>query len=183
VLRRTSIGFLLFGAILLAVWHHHSIFETDTLPFPNNGLSVNLSVNVKSDGDYYLDVSMPKEDKSLGLSSETIPCSLLVNINQQDKSLIQENITSLMRYGEYGFSNIQYYQSKLIHLRAGEYSFRVTSHANCNAAISRGAAFSLARDTTHITERVIATQLLMCGGIFFFCLGCIGIIIAEFKWA
>jgi hypothetical protein len=70
------------GALLLFT-RNDSSFET--VPFPTAGLTVKMTANVITEGDYFLQASMPKAGQEIGLAEETVPCSLTVSWTRDDK--------------------------------------------------------------------------------------------------
>jgi len=140
-----------------------------------------MEAEVKTEGDYYLRASMAKADKSLTLDNESVPCTLTVCITREGKPRIKNEVTSLSRYAEYGFAEIQYYKGGGWHLAPGEYEIEISSRENCSAAMIRGATLSLERQTTHVTENFLVNVLRFYGGVLFLCAGLLGIIICEFK--
>jgi hypothetical protein len=178
-IRRVCIGFVVLGAIFLFA-RHGATFET--VPFPADGLRVKMDAEVTTEGDYYLRASMPRNDQAIGLSSETIPCLLSVSVVERGKPPIKKEVTSLTRYAELGFAEIQYYKSADIwHLRPGEYEVDVSSRQDCKAAVSRGATLSVEQDVTHLTERYLGNVLRFWSGVVLLCGGLMGIIFCEFK--
>src|SRR5437660_288727 len=97
ILRRVCLGCVVLGAILLLM-RHDDLFET--LPFPGAGLTVRTLVKIKTEGDYYLQLAMPKADQALGLAPETVQCLVDVSLTQRGKPPIQEQISRFSRYAE-----------------------------------------------------------------------------------
>jgi hypothetical protein len=180
MLRRMCIGFVALGSALLFARRDSGF---DTLPFPGVGLTVKMLAKVKTAGDYRINVSMPKADQALALAPETISCSLAVSIKEDGRPPINSEITSLSRYGEYGFARIQYYSGGRLHLTPGEYVVEISSRDDCRAAMSRGATLSLEQEMIHPTERFIGSVLAYWGGVLLLGAGLLGIILYEFKKA
>jgi hypothetical protein len=174
------VSFIVTGALLLFA-RRDSSFET--LPFPTVGLTVKMIANVSTEGDYFLEASMPKADQDIGLAEETVPCSLTVSFTREGKPAITNEVTSLTRSSEFGFALIQYYKGGGWHLSPGEYVVQISSRENCKAAVSRGATLSLEQEVTHITERYLASILGYWSGVLFLCAGLLGVILCEFKKA
>lgn len=168
------------GCAILFVPRGQSV---DTVPFPSKGLSVKLSATLRSEGDYRLDVAMPKKDQSIDLGSEVVPCSLSVIISESDKPVLQTDIKALSLYSEFGWAGIQYFKSETWHLNRGQYDVEVTSHGDCPAAMARGASLSLEQEQSHITERFLAGTLLYYIGIVFVGAGLVGLVLCEVKKA
>src|SRR4051794_24930033 len=124
ILRRICIGFVALGSVLLFARRDSGL---DPLPFPGSGLTVKMLAEVKTDGDYRIQASMPKADHALAVAPETIPCSLTVNITRDGKPPIKAELNTLSLYGEYGFAGIQYYKGGRWHLTPGEYVVEISS--------------------------------------------------------
>jgi hypothetical protein len=179
IFRRVCIILVALGAFLLFA-RHDSAFET--LPLPGTGLTVKMLADVRTEGDYYVKVSMPKTDQALGLASETVSCPLTINIRREGRTTIKKDIDSLSRYAEFGFGKIQYYKSAdAWHLTPGEYEVEVSSRDNCSMAMSRGATLTMEQEVTHLTERYLETVLRFWSGVVFLCAGLIGLIFCEFS--
>jgi hypothetical protein len=180
-LRRIFLAIAIFGAVLLATPREASF---DTGPFPGAGLSEKMLARVTTAADYYLRLSMPKPDQALGLSSETISCSVALSLTRPDTTPIQAQISSFSRYGEFGFGRIQYYRgSSSWHLAPGEYTIEITGLAPCNTVMTRGGTLSLEQEMTHLTERYLWSMLRHWIGIVCLSGGFIGLIVLEFARA
>lgn len=159
---------------------HLSSSSFDTVPFPAAGLSVKMQAHVAHEGDYRLVATMPKADHEIGLIEEAIPCSLAINILQTGQRYV---LTSMTRYGEYGFGNIQYYKAGGWHLKRGDYDMEIQGLGRCEAAVSRGAALSIEAESTHATERFLAAVLGYWSGITLLGAGLLGLVWSEFGRA
>ena len=177
-LRRICICLIALGCTILSVPRGPSV---DTVPFPGKGLSVKLNATLRSEGDYRLDVAMPKKDQSEVLASEVIPCSLSVIISRSGKSVLQAEVKTLSLYSEFGWAGIQYFKSQNWHLGRGEYEVEVKSYGDCPAAVARGAALSLEQEQSDITERFLADSFLNDAGIIFVLTGLVGLVLCEIK--
>jgi hypothetical protein len=177
-LRCIFIVIVALGAIL-AMGPQDPSFER--LPFPGGGLTVKMLAEVKSQGEYKIQASMPKADHALGLAEETIPCSLLISIMGDAKPPIKTEVTSLRRCAEYGFANIQYYTGGGWNLAPGKYTVEFTSRETCKVAMDRGATLSIEQNIIHPTERFLGTFLKYWTGIFFITAGLLGLVICELK--
>src|SRR5882757_3141784 len=116
-MKRLPIVVLIAGLLMLGVQRYYD-FRPETLPLPGNGLTVRMSIVVRSSGDYYLVVSMPRADNALALVPETISCEFTFSATSPGYEAIEDKIISLGRHSEIGFSNIQLYQSQPWHLNA-----------------------------------------------------------------
>jgi hypothetical protein len=177
IFRRVCICLTVIGALLLLT-RNDSPFET--VPFPTAGLTVKMTANVITEGDYFLEVTMPKADQEIALAEETVPCSLTVSMKGDDKPLVTSDVTSLSRWSEFGFAGIQYYKGGNWHLSRGKYVVQISSRASCKAAVSRGATLSLGQEVTHVTERFLGGVLRYWSGVFALCAGLLGVILCEF---
>ena len=102
--RRICICLIVAGALLLFA-RRDSSFET--VPFPAVGLTVKMLAKINTEGDHRLIASMPKAGQDVGLTEESVPCSLMVSFSRSDRPSITNDITSLSRYAEFdlaGFS-------------------------------------------------------------------------------
>jgi hypothetical protein len=153
----------------------------DTVPFPGTDLSVKFSAKLRSEGDYRLDVAMPRKIQSAALDSEVVPCSLSVVISRAGMPALQKEVKAISLYEEFAWAGIQYFKSESWHLSRGDYDVEITSHGDCPAVMSRGAALSLQPEQNHITERFLAKALLYYAGIVLLGAGLIGLILYEFK--
>jgi len=178
--RRICIGLIVAGALLLCT-RRDSSFET--VPFPTAGLKVKMLAKINTEGDYRLIASMPKADQDIGLTEESVPCSLLVSFSRSDRPSITNEVTSLSHYAEFGFGRIQYYKGGGWRLDPGEYVVEISSRQDCRAAIARGATLSLEQEVTHITERFLAGVAVYWSGVIALCAGVLGLILCEFKRA
>jgi len=177
-LRRICICLLAVGLAILFVPRDPSV---DIVPFPGKGLSVKLNATLRSEGDYYLDVAMPKKDKSIDLGSDVVPCSLSVVISKSDKPVLHTDVKTLSLYSEFGWAGIQDFNGGTWHLSRGDYVIEVTSQGDCPAAMARGATLSLEQEQTHITERFLLGSLLFYVGIIFVGAGLVGLVLCEIK--
>jgi hypothetical protein len=136
---------------------------------------------LRSEGDYCLQVSMPAKNLGAPLGEETVPCSLTVTISSSGKQVIQTDVKTLALGSEFGWAGIQYFSSPTWHLNRGEYDIEVVSHGDCPAAIARGAALSLDQKLSHVTERFLAASLLHIVGIVSLGAGFVGLVLCELK--
>ncbi len=178
--RRICIGLIVAGALLLWARRDSSF---GTMPFPTAGLKVKMLAKINTEGDYRLIASMPKADQDIGLTEESIPCSLVVSFSRSDRPSITNEVTSLTRYAEYGFAGIQYYKGGGWRLSPGEYVIEIGSRQDCRAALARGATLSLEQEVMHITERFLAGVVVYWSGVIALCAGVLGLILCEFKRA
>ena len=179
MIRRISILLVILGSALL-FFRQETLLPT--LPFPPAGLTVKDVATIGSPGNYYVRVIMPKTDNSLGLSEETVPCSLRVIIIGTSQSAQKKEITTLSRYSEFGFGRTQSYRGgDAFHLDRGEYDIEVTGLGPCAAAASRGATFSLEHDVGNPTNWYFRSLFRLWIGVGTLCLGLLGLIAGEFK--
>src|SRR5271157_5093219 len=115
----------------------------DTVPFPGKGLRVKLAAYVGSEGDFCLEAAMPATNSAAPLGQERIPCFLTVTVSSSGKQMLQTEVKALDLGSEFGWAEIQYFDSPAWHLKRGEYDIQVESHGDCAAAIARGAALSV----------------------------------------
>ncbi len=155
---------------------------SEQFPFPGAKVTVRATANVRTEGEYYLEASLPKIVDDTTLTDDTILCALTVSITRDNKPVINDEVTALSSFALYGFANIESYKSgKTWHLTPGEYTLEVKSHGNCDAAMSRGAILSLEQQVTHITERFLGNMLRYYAGILFLCAGWLGLVFSEVR--
>lgn len=127
-------------------------------------------------------VTMPKVGESLGLSEETVPCSLVVIVSESGKTPQKKEITSLTRYSEFGFGRTQDYRGgDVFSLGRGACDIEVSSQAVCEAASARGATISLERDIGNPTDFYLRGLLLPYFARAVLCIGLLGVVICEFR--
>ena len=153
----------------------------DKVPFPASGLTVKMIADIGHKGDYHLVIAMLKVDEQLGLTEESVPCSLAVTLEGSGNLPTTKQITSIKRYAEFGFGRIQYYKSFDWHLGRGEYGVSITTLKDCPVAISRGATVSIEQSVTHITERYLAVLLSYWCGVVLLSVGLLGLVFCEFR--
>lgn len=179
MIRRISIALIVVGAGLLFIRREADL---PTLPFPAAGLLVKSPMTLASAGDYHVRVTMPKVGDSLGLSEETVPCSLVVTVTESGKPPQKKEITSLTRYSEFGFGRTQDYRGgDAFRLGKGECDIEVSSRAPCEAATARGAMISLEQDVGNPTDYYLRGLLLGYFAKGALCVGLLGVIICEFR--
>jgi hypothetical protein len=176
IFRRVCICLIVIGALLLFAKRDTSF---DTMPFPTAGLTVIMTANVTTEGDYFLEASMPKSDQQVTLSEETIPCFLIVILTRDSAPSITNQVTSLSRHAEYGFAGIQYYKGGSWHLGRGEYVVQISSSQDCKAAVSRGATLTLEQEVAHPTERFLAGVIYYWSSVIALCTGALGVVLCE----
>lgn len=171
---------LIAGLTILGVQRYFE-FRPETLPLPGNGLTVRMTAAVKSSGDYYLVVSLPKADQSIALGPDSIQCSFTFSAVSDGAAPIQGRVTGLERYAEIGFANVQLYKSQSWRLDAREYDVSIRADAPCDAASLRGAAVSLERQVSQVTERFLGHMLLFFVGSLSVGVGLVGMIVREMR--
>jgi hypothetical protein len=172
---------VVLGAVLLLL-PRDAQFEI--VPFPGPGLSVKLLADVRSSGQYYLRLDIPKADQALGLGADTISCPLVVTLTSQSGSPIRAELSSFARYGEFGFGKVQYYRGNTSwQLHAGEHTVEISSPGPCDTITQRGGAVSLEQEVTHPTERYLWATFRHSGGIVCLAGGLIALLILEFTRA
>ena len=180
IVRRICIAITAIGVLIVAMPHDQSY---DTVPFPTAGLTVKMIADVAHDGDYYLVATMPKVGDELALSEESVPCALAVTLARSGYSPTTNHVSSLSRYGEFGFGRIQYYKSSDWHLGRGQYDITILDPQDCPAAKARGATLSIEQDAPHVTERFLADVLEYWSGVVLLCVGLLGLVLCEFRRA
>ncbi len=179
MIRRICIFLVAAGAALL-FFHRETILPT--LPVPPAGRLVKDVAEIGSEGDYYVRVTMPKIDDSVGLSEETVPCSFVVSITESGKPTLKMEISSLTRSSEYGFGRTQdYHDGNKFRLKRGEHVFEVSCRETCVVAAARGATISLEQDVGNPTNYYFRNLLRSWCTTGALCVGLIGIVICEFK--
>jgi hypothetical protein len=156
-------------------------FHPETLPLPGNGLTVRMAAAVKSSGDYYLVVSLPKADESNALGPDSFQCSFTFTATSARATPIEGRVARLDRYAEIGFSNVQLYKSQSWHLDARAYQVSIRADAPCDAASLRGAAVSMERDASQVTERFLGHMLILIIGMTAAGAGLIGLVVREVR--
>ena len=140
-----------------------------------------MAAEITTKGNYRLVVAMPKTNDSLTLDSETVPCSLNVQITEPDIKPILTDVTSLTLASEYGFARVQYYFGGSWSLKPGNYEIEIKSRAGSDAVMIRGATVSLEQETTHVTENFLKDILQYWSGTLCLWAGILGLVVCEFK--
>jgi hypothetical protein len=177
-LRRSCVVIIAFGGFLLATPRDSSFA---TIPFPAAGLSAKITAHIAHDANYHLVAAMPKANDELGLSEESVPCSLEIVFTRSGYPPITNRIAAISRYAEFGFARIQYYKSGPWPVRRGEYEIEINNLRDCPAAIARGATLTIEEERTQVTEAFLARMLRRWSGAVLFCAGLLGLVWSEFR--
>ena len=177
--RRICIVLVVTGAAFLFFRREGSL---PTLPVPSTGLRVKGVARVASAGDYYVCVTMPKQDDSITLDSEVVPCSMEVCVGKEGQPAERKVITSLDRYGEFGFGRVQFYRGgDAFRLGHGEHEVEVFSKGACAATTSRGATLTFEQDVGNPTDCFLRSMLKSWFATASLCGGLLGLIMCEIK--
>lgn len=178
-LRRLALLCAVLGAFLL--WFEPPNSTFDTVPFPGPGLTDKLFADIPHLGEYYLQLDVPKADTALAMGPETILCSLRITLTPPKGPPIHSTILSFFRYGQFGFSRLQSYESSggRWDLAPGRYAIEITSDAPCSDVATRGGALTFAQKISHPTENYLWSKFRHYIGVISLSGGLIGLIIIE----
>ena len=179
MIRRISILLVILGSVLL---YPRPETRLPILPFPPAGITVKEIAQIERSGAFQVRVTMPKTDNALALEKEENPCSLLITITQNNLLSITQKITSLSRYGEFGYGQIQYYKGgEKFSLSRGDVYLEITGVGPCPVATARGATISIEEDIGNPTNRYLRKLIALWLGFGSLGLGLVGLIACEFK--
>ena len=130
------------------------------VPMPGNGLSVVIPVDLRTSGDFYVELTMPRATTDNHVVDETLPCDLSFKVERDGVLEKLQQVKTVSSTSEEPWLHVVQYQAgDQFHLSRGHHSVEVVGGASCAAASTRGAAVTVEEFVQLPTEHYLWGQL------------------------